>query len=103
MSQFPPLPLSLNDHTNPPTQEELHEYAVKLVLDYCAEQVDKVEDGQPYRASRTIKQLRNHFNTLKADELGVKLKISFDRLIDDLIKQRRIIVTNGFVWVREGK
>lgn len=94
------LPLELQEN---PTPEQLYGYAEKLVLDYCAEQVDKVEDGQPYRASRTIKQLRNHFSTLKVDELGVKLKVSFNALIDDLIKQRRIIVTNGFVWVREGK
>jgi hypothetical protein len=98
---FIPLHLmDVPDKTTPEYTESLSEHAIGIVLKYCSEQVPKTEDGKQFMASRTIRQVRNHFNTTKWWEAAAQLKVSWSALIDQLLKDRQIMVTNGFVWVR---
>lgn len=90
------IPFELKDAPD----SELRLHAINVVLKYCAEQVEKTEAGKKYMASHTIQQVRNHFNTSKWWEAASQLKVSWDALIDELLKMRQIMVTNGFVWVR---
>jgi hypothetical protein len=99
------IPFDLNELPEAEKKEALRKHAIGIVLQYCAEQPMKTDDGKPYRASHTIQQVRNHFNTTKWSEAAAQLGVSFDALIDEHIKLHVIMVTNGFVWVRnvEGK
>ena len=98
------IPFDLNDLPEAEKKEALRKHAIGIVLSYCEEQPIKTEDGKQYKAFRTIQQVRNHFNTTKWWEAAAQLGVSFDALIDEHLKSRVIMVTNGFVWVRsEGK
>jgi len=81
------------------TPEENRSYAKEVVLTFASEQVDKTEEGKAFRANRSIIQVRKHFDTLHADAAAAALGVSFQSVIDDLIKSRQLLVTNGFVWV----
>ncbi len=99
---FIPLHLmDVPDKTTPEYAESLREHAISIVLKYCSEQAPKTEDGKTFLANRTITQVRKHFDTTTWWEAAVQLKVQFTSLIDELLKNRVLIVTNGFVWVRK--
>jgi len=49
----------------------------------------------------TVAQLRRKFNSLESQCTAASLGINYQLLIDELILDNRLMVTNGFVWVRQ--
>ena len=80
------------------TDEQKRQAAEAMVLLFAAsKRIDK--DGDP--VAHTIKQVRQHFDTLKMFRKATGLDVSFALVIDELISARRLHVINGFVLVRD--
>jgi len=68
--------------------------ARERILRFCGEQWDS-KDGM---VNHTVQQLRAKFDTLKAQKDAVELGVSWQSLIDEMIRNGEIRVTNGVVW-----
>ena len=75
--------------------ESKRDRAREMILKFCGEQWDS-KDG---RVNHTVQQLRAKFDTLKAQAESVKLGVSWQSLIDQMVRSREILVTNGVVWL----
>jgi hypothetical protein len=88
-------PLSRIELEDISTPEARREYARSMVLAFAESQWDS-KDGP---VNHTVDQLRKHFDTKLAIAVSGQLGVSWQPLIDELIRSRVIKVTNGFVWV----
>lgn len=77
------------------TSEAKLERARQQILKFCREKRDS-KDGP---VNHTVVALRNRFDTLRAQAEAIRLGVSWQSLIDEMIRTREVRVTNGFVWV----
>lgn len=76
--------------------EERRDIARQMILDFCREKRDS-PDGKVHH---TVVALRNHFDTRKLVKLERVLGVSWQALIDSMIRERAFMITNGFIWIK---
>jgi hypothetical protein len=80
------------------TEKTSKEKAEEMVVKYVK---DRRTDKEGNLVARTIKQVRSHFDTTKLHRIAAGLDCDWQEVIDQLIADSRLQVTNGFVWVRD--
>jgi septal ring factor EnvC (AmiA/AmiB activator) len=77
------------------TPEAKQKRARQQILKFCREKRNS-KDGP---VNHTVSALRNRFDTIGAQSEAIRLGVSWQSLIDEMIRTREVRVANGFVWV----